>query len=112
MTAPWGGHGVFPNIYRDMRHPKKYGKSLWVTYLFTVRKRATQRLRKVHEILTKRLQFSLDSSMAIIGWLMFGDIVRDEVTANVLSVDAYPRLLSVCIIVFVSIIPITKVPLR
>ena len=35
--APWGGHGVFPNIYRDMRHPRKYGKSLWATYLFTVR---------------------------------------------------------------------------
>lgn len=37
LKAPWGGHGVFPNIYRDMRHPQKYGKSLWVTYLFTVR---------------------------------------------------------------------------
>lgn len=36
--APWGGHGVFPNIYRDMRHPRKYGKSLWVTYIFTVRR--------------------------------------------------------------------------
>lgn len=34
--APWGGHGVFPNIYRDMRHPEKYRKSLWITYLFTV----------------------------------------------------------------------------
>ncbi|GAT30641.1 vacuolar amino acid transporter 1 [Aspergillus luchuensis] len=34
--TPWGGHGVFPNIYRDMRHPQKYGKSLWVTYIFTV----------------------------------------------------------------------------
>lgn len=37
IMSPWGGHGVFPNIYRDMRHPHKYGKSLRVTYLFTVR---------------------------------------------------------------------------
>lgn len=50
--------------------------------------------------------------MAIIGWLMFGDIVRDEVTANILSEDAYPRALSVCIIIFVSIIPLSKVPLK
>ncbi|KAJ6021637.1 Amino acid transporter transmembrane [Penicillium herquei] len=91
IMSPWGGHGVFPNIYRDMRHPKKYGKSLKVTYLFT---------------------FSLDCSMAIIGWLMFGDIVRDEITANILSVDAYPRVISVCIIIFISIIPLSKVPLN
>ncbi|KAJ5179620.1 hypothetical protein N7492_002830 [Penicillium capsulatum] len=91
IMSPWGGHGVFPNIYRDMRHPRKYGKSLWATYLFT---------------------FSLDVSMAIIGWLMFGDIVRDEVTANILGMDAYPQALSVCIIMFIAIIPLTKVPLN
>ena len=35
-VAPWGGHSVFPNIYRDMRHPKKFPKGLRVTYIFTV----------------------------------------------------------------------------
>ncbi|KGO76588.1 Amino acid transporter, transmembrane [Penicillium italicum] len=91
IMSPWGGHGVFPNIYRDMRHPQKYGKSLWVTYLFT---------------------FTLDCSMAIIGWLMFGDIVRDEITANILTITSYPQSISVCIVVFISIIPLTKVPLN
>ncbi|KAJ5474836.1 hypothetical protein N7475_004402 [Penicillium sp. IBT 31633x] len=91
IMSPWGGHGVFPNIYRDMRHPKKYGKSLWVTYLFT---------------------FTLDSSMAIIGWLMFGDTVLDEITANVLTITDYPQSLSICIIIFIAIIPLTKVPLN
>ncbi|CAG8108880.1 unnamed protein product [Penicillium nalgiovense] len=91
IMSPWGGHGVFPNIYRDMRHPQKYGKSLWVTYIFT---------------------FALDCSMAIIGWLMFGDIIRDEVTANILTITDYPQSLSVCIVVFISIIPLTKVPLN
>ncbi|OQE18488.1 hypothetical protein PENFLA_c021G03257 [Penicillium flavigenum] len=91
IMSPWGGHGVFPNIYRDMRHPQKYGKSLWVTYIFT---------------------FALDCSMAIIGWLMFGDIIRDEVTANILTITEYPQSLSVCIVVFISIIPLTKVPLN
>ncbi|OJJ48780.1 hypothetical protein ASPZODRAFT_90623 [Penicilliopsis zonata CBS 506.65] len=91
IMSPWGGHGVFPNIYRDMRHPQKYGKSLWVTYLFT---------------------YSLDCAMAIIGWLMFGEGVRDEITANILMSSEYPQALSICIIIFISIIPITKVPLN
>lgn len=91
IMSPWGGHGVFPNIYRDMRHPRKYGKSLWATYIFT---------------------FSLDCSMAIIGWLMFGDSVHDEVTANILGLDEYPKAVSICIIIFISIIPLTKVPLN
>lgn len=50
--------------------------------------------------------------MAIIGWLMFGDTIRDEVTANILGLDAYPQALSVCIIMFIAIIPLTKVPLK
>ncbi|PWY64987.1 transporter [Aspergillus heteromorphus CBS 117.55] len=91
IMSPWGGHGVFPNIYRDMRHPQKYGKSLWVTYIFT---------------------YSLDCAMAIVGWMMFGDGVRDEVTANILRTDEYPRALSICMIIFIAIIPITKVPLN
>ncbi|KAJ5150518.1 Amino acid transporter transmembrane [Penicillium coprophilum] len=91
IMSPWGGHGVFPNIYRDMRHPQKYGKSLSVTYIFT---------------------FTLDCSMAIIGWLMFGNGVRDEITANVLTITDYPQSISVCIVIFISIIPLTKVPLN
>lgn len=108
LTAPWGGHGVFPNIYRDMTHPEKYGQSLWSTYIFTVRPNTGILLY----CLTLPIQFSLDCSMAIIGWLMFGDSVRDEITGNILVSSEYPRALSLCIIVFISIIPITKVPLR
>jgi len=36
LMSPWGGHSVFPNIYKDMRHPYKYNKSVDVTYSFTV----------------------------------------------------------------------------
>lgn len=36
LMSPWGGHAVFPNIYRDMRHPHRYGRSLQVTFGFTV----------------------------------------------------------------------------
>ncbi|KAF3407480.1 Vacuolar amino acid transporter 1 [Talaromyces pinophilus] len=91
IMSPWGGHGVFPNIYRDMRHPHKYGRSLSVTYIFT---------------------FSLDCSMAVIGWLMFGEGIRDEVIVNILQSTGYPQALSICMILFTAIIPITKVPLN
>ena len=36
LKAPWGGHSVFPNIYRDMRHPVKYTRAINYTYIFTV----------------------------------------------------------------------------
>ncbi|KAH3372023.1 hypothetical protein KXW99_009006 [Aspergillus fumigatus] len=91
MMSPWGAHSCFPCIYRDMRHPHKYGKSLWATYIFT---------------------YSLDCAMAIVGWLMFGDGVLDEITANVLLTTEYPQALSICVIVLIAIIPITKVPLK
>ena len=91
LMSPWGGHSVFPNIYRDMRHPMKYGKALNYTYVSV---------------------YSLLSTMAVGGYLMFGETVRDEVTSNILLTKGYPRALSIMIVVFIAIIPLTKVPLR
>lgn len=91
LMSPWGGHSVFPNIYRDMRHPFKYRRAVNVTYIFT---------------------FLLDLLMAVVGLLMFGDGVHDEVTRNIVTTDGYPQWLSVFIVVCIAIIPITKVPLN
>ena len=41
--APWGGHSVFPNIYRDMRHPRKYKKGINIVFGFTVGGQLQQR---------------------------------------------------------------------
>ena len=90
FMAPWGGHSVFPAIYKDMRHPKKYGKAVRTTYVFT---------------------YGLDLTMAVLGYLMFGEVVRDEVTANILSNTAYPRVISIIMVILIAIIPITKIPL-
>jgi vesicular inhibitory amino acid transporter len=89
--APWGGHSVFPNIYRDMRHPYKYHRAVDITYLFT---------------------FTLDMGMAIIGLLMFGDLVHDEITSNILLTRGYPVALNYVIVICIAIIPLTKVPLN
>lgn len=89
--SPWGGHSVFPNIYRDMRHPYKYRKGVDITYVFT---------------------FLLDMGMACAGILMFGDGVRDEITSNIFLTKGYPRFLSVFIAICIAIIPLTKIPLN
>jgi len=91
LMSPWGGHGVFPNIYKDMRHPAKYEKSVNITYGFT---------------------FTLDMITAIAGYLMFGDTVRDEITSNILNTPGYPAWLSSLITVFIAIIPLSKTPLN
>ncbi|KAF2206365.1 hypothetical protein CERZMDRAFT_72227 [Cercospora zeae-maydis SCOH1-5] len=92
LMSPWGGHSVFPNIYRDMRHPYKYRRGVHITYIFT---------------------FGLDLLMAVVGLLMFGDDVKDEITRNILEMDSgYPAFFSVFIVICVAIIPLTKVPLN
>lgn len=74
-----------------MRHPYKYRKGVNITYSFT---------------------FVLDLSMAVVGLLMFGDGVRDEITSNILLTDGYPPALSLLIVIGIAIIPLTKVPLK
>ncbi|KAI7349816.1 vacuolar amino acid transporter-like protein 1 [Hortaea werneckii] len=91
LMSPWGGHSVFPNIYRDMRHPYKYRRGVNITYTFT---------------------FSLDLFMAVVGYLMYGAGVKDEITRNVLTTPGYPDAINVLIVVCVAIIPLTKVPLN
>lgn len=91
LMSPWGGHSVFPNIYRDMRHSYKYAKAVKITFSFT---------------------YLLDATTAVAGLLMFGDDVRDEITSNILRETSYPRALTFLMCLFISIIPLTKVPLN
>ncbi|KAI1116153.1 transmembrane amino acid transporter [Nemania sp. NC0429] len=91
LMSPWGGHSVFPNIYRDMRHPYKFKRAVNYTFSFTL---------------------LVDASVAIVGLLMFGDGVRDEITANILETTGYPNVLNVLLVIFIAIIPLTKVPLN
>ncbi|KYG41527.1 hypothetical protein M433DRAFT_147588 [Acidomyces richmondensis BFW] len=91
LMSPWGGHSVFPNIYRDMRHPFRYRRSVNITFAVTS---------------------TLDLFMAVIGLLMYGDGVADEITRNLLDSDATPHAIRIFLVICVAIIPITKVPLN
>jgi vesicular inhibitory amino acid transporter len=91
FMSPWGGHAVFPNIYRDMRHPSKYSACLVTTYQIT---------------------FLVDISMGVLGFLMFGGLIMDEVTKNILLTDGYPPSLSYLLTVLLGLVPLAKTPLN
>jgi vesicular inhibitory amino acid transporter len=74
-----------------MRHPYKYHRAVDITYAFS---------------------FTLDTGMAVIGLLMFGDFVHDEITSNILLSPGYPEALNYFIAICIAIIPLTKVPLN
>lgn len=58
------------------------------------------------------LAFLIDLGMAVVGWLMFGDGVRDEITKNIVITKGYPEWMTYFIVICIAIIPITKVPLN
>lgn len=91
LMSPWGGGGVFPNIYRDMRHPHKYARAVKITFSFT---------------------YLLDTTAAVAGLLMFGDDVLDSITSNIFLTSGYPQALTYLLCGVIAIIPLTKVPLN
>lgn len=90
MASPWGAHSVFPSVYRDMRHPQKWPKAVTVTFSFS---------------------YVLDTCLAIIGILMFGDGISDAITSNIIKTEGYPEVLTIFMCICVAIIPLTKIPL-
>ncbi|OAA54441.1 Amino acid transporter, transmembrane [Cordyceps fumosorosea ARSEF 2679] len=90
MASPWGAHSVFPSIYRDMRHPHKWDKAVTITFSFS---------------------YVLDTCLAVVGILMFGDGIRDAITSNILRTEGFPPGLTFFMCVCIGIIPLTKIPL-
>lgn len=43
---------------------------------------------------------------------MFGEDVRDEITANIVGNSSYPQAMSILVAIFIAIIPLTKLPLN
>ncbi|SCV03567.1 LAMI_0H09208g1_1 [Lachancea mirantina] len=91
LSACWGGHAIFPNLKSDMRHPDKFKDCLKTTYLVTA--------------LT-------DLGIAIIGFLMFGMSVADEVTKSLMLTEGYPAIIYILMSVLMAVIPIAKTPLN
>ncbi|PHH62413.1 hypothetical protein CDD81_7132 [Ophiocordyceps australis] len=91
MASPWGAHSVFPSIYRDMRHASKWNKGVNITFSFS---------------------YTLDTCLAVIGLLMFGDGIKDTITSNILRTPGYPPGLNIFMSICIAVIPLTKIPLN
>lgn len=50
--------------------------------------------------------------MGVIGYLLYGGELKDELTKNMLATPSYPRGLKIFILVLVAILPLTKFPLQ
>lgn len=90
FMAPWGGHPVFPELYRDMRHPKNYNHCCNISFLFT---------------------FKADYIIAILGFLMFGIDCKDSLTKNIMMSKSYPLWVNPLFCTFLGILPISKLAL-
>lgn len=90
FMAPWGGHPVFPELYRDMRHSTKYSTCCKSSFSTT---------------------FAFDYLIAIIGFLMFGLFCEDSVIKNIMVNPNYPAWVNPLICVFMGLLPISKLPL-
>ena len=90
FMAPFGGHGVFPQVYVDMQDRRKFARSIWISYGFTV---------------------FVSFCVAIMGYCMFGEGIEAEVTVNLLKTKGYPRILNYLAVLMTGITSLTKIPL-
>lgn len=90
FMAPWGGHPVYPELYRDMRHPHKFNKSTNLAFSIT---------------------FSIDYTVAIIGFLMYGVNCQDSLIMNIMKNEDYPSFVKPMYLALMGILPISKMPL-
>ncbi|KAK2594442.1 hypothetical protein QQS21_007846 [Conoideocrella luteorostrata] len=56
--------------------------------------------------------YVLDTCLAVVGVIMFGDGIKEAITSNVLRTSGYPESLTVIMCCFISVIPLTKIPLN
>lgn len=90
FLSVWGGHPVFPELYRDMRHPAKFSHVAHNAFGIT---------------------FAIDGSFALIGFLMFGIKCKDLIIKNLLANPNYPHWLNPLLCVFMGLLPVSKLPL-
>lgn len=90
FMSPFGGHAIFPELYRDMKTPSKYNRACNIIFSFT---------------------WLVDFIMASLGYLMFGNSVTDQVTKSIMLTKDYPRWVSIVICALMGLLPVSKGPL-
>ena len=90
FMAPWGGHTILPQVYRDMRRPTQFQSAMSISWSLTL---------------------VADLSMGVVGWLMFGRNIGVEVTQSVLGVKHYSDIVKILVLGICAAVSITKFPL-
>ena len=50
--------------------------------------------------------------MAVLGYLLYGNELLDEVSTNMIKTKGYPEAVKVLVLILVAVIPVTKFPLQ
>ncbi|KAI7848408.1 transmembrane amino acid transporter protein-domain-containing protein [Circinella umbellata] len=87
LMAGFGGHSVFPTIYRDMENPKDYPAVVDWTYIATA------------------IVYIL---IAAGGYLMFGLDTLEEITQNLISIPEYNRAINLFVLWLLALNPVSK----
>lgn len=91
VLGPFGSHSLFPALKADLATPRDFKHCLKVTYT---------------------VGFLADSSMAVVGFAMFGSKILNEITKSVVLTPGYPQIVYLLTSCFVSMIPIAKTPIN
>ena len=90
-----------------MRHPPRYDTGLRYVFGFVVGLLHSSRWNETKTV----LQTSVDIAMAIVGYLLYGEGVLDELTTSMIRTAGYPRSIKILVLILIAIVPITKFPL-
>ncbi|GMM32432.1 hypothetical protein DAMA08_051770 [Martiniozyma asiatica (nom. inval.)] len=88
--APWGGHATFPEIYNDQDKPETFSQCMNCSFGFS---------------------YFVDLITGVTGFLMFGKLIEDEVTKNIIKQEGYPGWIGTSVVIFTGLLPISKLPL-
>eukprot|EP00835_Amoeboradix_gromovi_P002697 NODE_158_length_16653_cov_0.456929.p3 type:complete len:461 gc:universal NODE_158_length_16653_cov_0.456929:11398-12780(+) len=90
IMASYAGHGCTPSVFVDLKNKKEFPSLLNTSYLVV---------------------FTVYICVAVCGYLMFGELVDNEITISMSKVTTYSRLANNVLISLMIIGPLTKYPL-
>ncbi|WVQ98857.1 hypothetical protein IAU59_005988 [Kwoniella sp. CBS 9459] len=90
LISGFGGHFLVPNLIRDMKHPEQADRVVEVAYGICI---------------------AVYALVAVVGYLMFGRDVSDEVSRDLAKTAAFSPAMAKLAVWMVALNPLTKLPL-
>ncbi|KAJ3011630.1 hypothetical protein HKX48_006722 [Thoreauomyces humboldtii] len=102
VMAGFCGHSVFPSIYRDMKPTRSNSSEEKETT-----KREYSKMLNVSYSITTFVYVTI----AVTGYLMFGNVTMPEITQNLPTIPSYNKVLTHMTLALTALNPVTKFPL-